>query len=319
MNNIFRENLLVLILISVSGIIYSQDLVRTTGTAQLELTDDKSRSELKNELLQLAKINALEKAFGRVIIQGNSTYITNLQTGREVKTNTVFNTIANTSVMGEVQSEINTTFSDIEGFKTVNGKKEKVLEIRCDIEIMARKVETPKVTFTCFPLACPDEKCRTTVFKNKDNFYLFFSSPESGYLTVYLDEKSETQCLYPFSSMSDEYQGGVPVEADKKYILFSQNPEFDYYQGKVFPDTYELYTNSLQDMNRIFIIFSKKILNKPSLDNASEVKLNKEQYDNGYRMPKSLSSEDFQRWLNEYRSTGKDNVQVLITDITITK
>ena len=319
MNNLFRENLLVLILISVSGIIYSQDLVRTTGTAQLELTDDKSRSELKNELLQLAKINALEKAFGRVIIQGNSTYITNLQTGREVKTNTVFNTIANTSVMGEVQSEINTTFSDIEGFKTVNGKKEKVLEIRCDIEIMARKVETPKVTFTCFPLACPDEKCRTTVFKNKDNFYLFFSSPESGYLTVYLDEKSETQCLYPFSSMSDEYQGGVPVEADKKYILFSQNPEFDYYQGKVFPDTYELYTNSLQDMNRIFVIFSKKILNKPSLDNVSEVKLNKEQYDNGYRMPKSLSSEDFQRWLNEYRSTGKDNVQVLITDITITK
>lgn len=319
MNNLFREKLLVLILISVSGIIYSQDLVRTTGTAQLELTDDKSRSELKNELLQLAKINALEKAFGRVIIQGNSTYITNLQTGREVETNTVFNTIANTSVMGEVQSEISTSYSDVEGVKTVNGKKEKVLEIRCDIEIMARKVETPKVTFTCFPLACPDEKCRTSVFKNRDSFYLFFSSPESGYLTVYLDEKSETQCLYPFSTMSDEYEGGVPVEADKKYILFSQNPEFDYYQGKVLPDTYELYANSLQDMNRIFIIFSKKILNKPALDNVSEAKLNKELYEKGYRMPKSLSSEDFQRWLNEYRSTGKDNVQVLITDITITK
>jgi len=309
-----------IVLIFQSQILYSQDLVRTTGTAQMELTNDKSRLEVENKLQELATIDALEKAFGRVIIQGNATYITNLQTGQEVQTNTVFNTIANTSVKGEVQRVVDKKFTDIEGFKTVAGKKEKVLEIRCDIELMAREIVTPPVNFTSFPLACPDEKCKTTAFKNNDNLYLFFSSPGSGFITVYLDERTQTQCLYPYSTMPAEFEGGVPVEADKKYILFSEIPDFDYFPGKkIIPDIYQLYSNSSQDMNRLFIIFSKKPLNKPSLKDVSEKMLDKKEYAGGYRLPKSLNSEDFQRWLNSYRSIGRDNVQVAIVDITITK
>lgn len=288
------------VLIFQSQIIYSQNIVRTTGTAQMELTIDKSRLEVNNKLIELATIDALERAFGRVIIQGNATYISNLQTGQEVQTNTVFNTIANTSVKGEVQRVVNTTFTDIEGFKTINGKKEKILEIKCDIEIIAQEIVTPPVNFTCYPLGCLDEKCRTTEFKNNDKFYLFFSSPMSGYLTVYLDDKENSQCLYPHVYMSSELEGGVPVIADIKYFLFS---DVDYI----------LYTKSLQDMNRIFIIFSKTPLNKPSLKDGSELD------DKGYIFPKSLSSASFQRWLNSYRSIGKDNVQVGIVDITITK
>jgi len=290
----------VIVLISQTQISYAQDLVRTTGTAQMELTIDKSRLEVNNKLIELATIDALERAFGRIIIQGNATYITNLQTGQEVQTNTVFNTIANTSVKGEVQRVVNTKFTDVEGSKTIEGKKEKVLEIRCDIEVMAREIVTPPVNFTCFALDCLDEKCRTTVFKNNDRFYLFFSSPMSGYLTVYLDDKENSQCLYPHVYMSSEFEGGVPVEADKKYFLFS---DVDYL----------LYTKSLQDMNRLFIIFSKTPLNRPSLKDGSE------KDDKGYIFPKSLASASFQRWLNSYRSIGKDNVQVGIVDITITK
>jgi hypothetical protein len=32
-----------------------------------------------------------------------------------------------------------------------------------------------------------------------------------------------------------------------------------------------------------------------------------------------LASEDFQRWLNNYRSSGKSDVQVSIIDITISR
>jgi hypothetical protein len=266
----------------------------------MELTIDKSRLEVNNKLRELATIDALEKAFGRVIIQGNATYITNLQTGREVQTNTVFNTIANTSVKGEVQRIVDEKFIDIEGFKTVDGKREKILEIKCDIELMAREIVTPPITFTSFPLGCLDEKCRTTAFKDNDKFYLFFSTTMSGYLTVYLDDKEISQCLYPHYKMTLEFEGGVPVEADKKYFLFS---DVDYY----------LFTSSLQDMNRLFIIFSKTPLNKPSL------RYNPKEDEKGYIFPKSISSEGFQRWLNSYRSIGRDNVQVEIVDITITK
>jgi len=292
--------IVVIVLISQSQIIYAQYLVRTTGTAQMELTIDKSRLEVNNKLIELATIDALERAFGRVVIQGNATYITNLQTGQEVQTNTVFNTIANTSVKGEVQRVVDTKFTDIEGTKTVDGKKEKILEIRCDIEVMAREIVTPPVNFTSFPLACPDEKCKTTTFKDNDRIYLFFSSPMSGYITVYLDDKTDSQCLLPHIYMASGFEGGVPVEADKKYFLFS---DVDYF----------LYTKSPQDMNRLFIIFSKTPLNKPSFEFDSE------KDDEGFIFPKSLSSPDFQRWLNSYRSIGKDNVQVGIVDITITK
>lgn len=279
---------------------YSQDEVRTSGSAQLELTIDKSRLEVNNKVRELATIDALERAFGRVVIQGNATYITNLQTGKEVQTNTIFNTIANTSVKGEVIKVIDEKYTDIDGYKTIDGKKEKVTEIKCDIEIIAREIVTPPVVFSTFTLGCPDEKCRTRSFKNNDRLYLFFSCPVSGFITVYLDDKKNTQCLYPHIYMTSELEGGVPVESDKKYFLFS---DIEYY----------LTTESLQDMNRLFVIFSKSPLNKPSLQ------FNIEKDEKGYIFPKSLASEAFQRWLNSYRSIGRDNVQVAIVDITITK
>lgn len=293
--------------------LFPQRSVTTEGTAQIEIPENLSRLEVKNKVRELATIDALEKAFGRIIVQGNSTYITNLQTGQKVETNTVFNTIANTSVKGEVLEVLDENFTDVTGMKIIDGRKEPVTEIRCDIKIKAREISTPPVDFTSFPISCTDEKCRTTSFKNKDILYLFFSSPVSGYISVFLDDRAETQCLYPYSTMPDEFEGGVPVSADKKYILFSDKPEFNYFQGKSFhPDTYELFAGSSQDMNRLFIIFSRSPVNKPSLTAVRDD-------ENGYKLPKSLKSEDFQRWLNTYRSHEKANVQVSIIDITITK
>jgi hypothetical protein len=291
----------------------SQKIVTTTGTAQLEINENQSIREIKDHARELATIDALESAFGRVVIQGNSTYITNLQSGQKVETNTVFNTIANTSVKGEVLEVMKEQYSNITGTAVVDGKKVPVMEIRCEIEIRAREITTPPVEFVSFPLGCPDEKCKTSGFRNNDILFLFFSSPVSGYLSVFLDDRTDAQRLYPYSTMSEEFEGGVPVEADKKYILFSNKPEFNYFPGKNYlTDTYQLYCNNSQDLNRLFIIFSKSPLNKPFLIGVKEI-------EKGYQLPKSLRSEDFQRWLNKYRSMEKSGVQVSIIDITITR
>lgn len=300
-------------LVLIPELAFSQATVRTTGTAQMELTENQSRLEVKNRVRELATIDALEKAFGRVIIQGNSTYITNLQTGQKVETNTIFNTIANTSVKGEVMEVLNERYTDVTGMKIIDRKEEPVTEIRCDIEIKAREISTPPVNFISFPLGCLDEKCRTTTFRNDDPLYLFFSSPVSGYISVFLDDRTETLCLYPYSTMPEEFEGGVPVSADIKYILFSDKAEFNYFPEKNFiSDTYQVFSTSAQDMNRLFVVFSKSPLNKPSLSGVKNIEY-------GYKLPKSLKSEDFQRWLNNYRSHEKANVQVSIIDITITK
>lgn len=162
------------ILFFASQISFCQNSVRTTGTAQMKLTRDKSRMEIETKLRELATIDALEKAFGKVIIQGNATYISNEQRGDKIQTNTAFNTIANTSVKGEVIRIVDEKFTDIDGNKIIEGKKVRVVEIRCDIELMAREIETPPVSFVSFPLACADEKCKTTEFKNNDDLYLYF-------------------------------------------------------------------------------------------------------------------------------------------------
>jgi hypothetical protein len=291
----------------------SQKIVTTTGVAQLEVTENQSIREIKDHARELATIDALEKAFGRVVIQGNSTYITNLQSGQKVETNTVFNTIANTSVKGEVVEVRKEEYFNVNGTTVIDGKKVPVMEIRCEIEIRAKEITAPPVEFVSYPLGCADEKCRSTSFRNNDILYLFFSTPVSGYISVFLDDKADAQCLYPYSTMGEEFEGGVPVEADKKYILFSTKPEFNYFPGKNYlTDTYQLYCNNSQDMNRLFIIFSKSPLNKPFLIGVQEI-------EKGYQLPKSLRSEDFQRWLNKYRSMEKSGVQVSIIDITITR
>jgi hypothetical protein len=304
--------LICLILVFATAMSFSQKSVKVTGTAQVEFPDNMTRQDVKNHAQELATIDALEKAFGRVVIQGNSTYLSNVQTGKQTETKSVFNTIANTSVKGEVLNVISVVFTDLTGTRTIEGKKETYVEMKCDIEIEAREITTPPVNFIAHTLNCTEERCKTTDFRIDDPLYMFFSSPSSGYISIFLDEDGNTQCLYPYNTMPAEFEGGVPVAADKKYILFSEKPEFNYFPGKKYITPYLLYTTSPRSINRLFIIFSKQPLNKPSLSEVQVV-------EGGYKLPKSLKSEDFQRWLNKYRSYEKANVEVDYIDITITK
>jgi hypothetical protein len=313
MNRLIHKLIIVQVLFLLPLLAFSQKTVTVSGSAQVELTENQSIQEIRKHARELATIDALEKAFGRVVIQGNSTYISNLQSGEKIETNTIFNTIANTSVKGEVIEVLDEEYSNITGTTIIDGHKIPVTDIRCDIEIKAKEIKTPPVEFICFPLGCTDEKCKTTSFKNDDILYLYFSSPVKGYLSVYLDDKTDAQRLYPYSNMPEEYDGGVPVDPDKKYILFSEKPEFNYFSDKDFlTDEYQLVCNSPQDINRLFIIFSLTPVNKPFLSGVKDL-------EKGYQLPKSLSSEDFQKWLNKYRSIEKSNVQVSIIDITITR
>ena len=285
---------------------FSQKPVKIKGTAQVEFPDNLTREEVKKQAAEKATIDALERAFGRVVIQGNTTYLSNVQTGKQIETKSAFNTIANTSVKGEVLRVIgDPIYTELKGTRTIDGKNETYTEMKCDIEIEAKEVTTPPVSFTAFTQKCAEERCKTTDFRMDDYLYISFTSPSTGYISVFLDEEGNTQCLYPYNTMPSEYEGGVPVKADKKYLLFTKQPEFNF-------SGYILYTPNPRSINRIFIIFSKTPLNKPSL---SDVKVD----DAGYKLPKSLKSEDFQRWLNKYRSYEKANVEVDYIDITITR
>lgn len=318
--------LLVIILLCISNLsILAQKKVRTSGSAQTEWLRTMSRVEAEEKAQQMATIDALERAFGRVIVQGNATYVSNQVTGEKVESNTTFNMIANTSVKGEVVEVLDVKFADIKGYKTVDGKKQEVTEVKCDITVMAKEIVEAPVDFECYPLSCRNKNCKTEMFQNNSDIFMYFNSPMSGYISIYLDLAGETQRLLPYEGMPEVYESGFPVKADKEYILFSNTPEHDYKKEGEYYQTLEYFVSAEKeiDLNRFFVVFSKVPINKPKLDadnqRIKDIHITEADLIKGITLPPSLSSEDFQKWLNKNRSYRKEDMQVAIIDITIRK
>lgn len=310
---------LIFFLIPYAVIAQHKDIKITEGTAEAELTKDKSRLQVEKIAEEYATVNALEKAFGRIVVQGNSTYIHNLNSGEKTETNTIFNMIANTSVKGEVMEIISKKFTDVEGVKIVGNAKQKITYVKCDIKIKARELTEPKINIEAYPLSCTNPGCSKTTFKENDDLFFYFKSPEPGYLSIFLDDANLAQCLLPYRHMPPDYSNNFPIEANKEYILFSDSPDFNYFNN--YPniaDTYQLFAEKQIDLCRFIVIFTKVPLNKPKMETDNN-SLSNEEIEDGYSMPNSLKSEDFQKWKNKTWAYLKENMQVTYIDISIHK
>lgn len=120
--------------------------------------------------------------------------------------------------------------------------------------------------------------------------------------------------------MPSGYDNGIPIKADKEYIFFSTKPQFEYFKNDKFQaEIYQLYTESIQDMNRLFIVFSKKPFDKPALQKNVNVEiLTEAEKKSGHTVPLALESGKFQKWLANNKIFYRD-LQVKIIDITITR
>ena len=302
------------------GVIAQQGkIVSIEGSAQVDYPDYKSRQQVEKEAADQATIDALENAFGRAIIESNSTYLSNITTGAKVETNTCFNMIANTFVKGEVIKVLDKKFDEIPGIKIIDGRKIPVKDLKCTVKIEARELSESQPEFEASPLACVDIKCKTTDFKNNASFYFYFKSPINGFLSVFLDDGIKSQRLLPYQGMIGKYEDGVPINADQEYYLFSREKQYSYFGDDCRPDEYSMVAENVQDQNRIFIIFSTTQITKPGLrDGLGTEELSDLEKQGGWKVPKALSSEDFQRWLISNRIHNK-NISVKTIDITITK
>jgi hypothetical protein len=305
--------------ISLAGYGQRSGLVTADGTAQVTFPDFKSRQEVEKEALDLAKIDALEKAFGRVVFQGNSTYVSNVNTGAVTETKSVFNMIGNSYVKGEVIEVISHTCEELTGYTTVQNVRRPYREYKCDVRVRARELTDVPVNFSAGTLALPDKRFITTTFTNENPFYFFFNSPVSGHLSIFYDDNNHTYRLLPYSKMPAKFEGGVPVAANKDYIFFSNDRQFDYFANEpgVIVDSYELYTNQAQEINRIFVLFSREPINNPSLKKEINPSiLDRYAREQGYSIPDGLESRQFQDWLQRNR-IARNDLQVHIIDITV--
>ncbi len=276
------------------------EVLKAEGEWQVQWYQEKeSKQEAKNRAEERAKVVALEKAFGTVIVQGNTTYIKNVSTGKQTETQTTFNMIGNTIVGGEIIQVLNKEFKENTQKYRRRGEKVEDIFITCEITVLARKTNDKKIHFQANLLSGDMINNKTTDFYDGNDIYFHFRSPVSGYVSLYVDITGQgiTQRLLPYQNTPVEFEGGMPVEADKDYIFFSKAKNESYYPDKgVVVD--EIFAGPEKDREvwRFFTIFSKEPINKPSLKEG-KTGLTKKDRENNITVPKELKSEDFQRWM----------------------
>ncbi|MEM7659165.1 MAG: hypothetical protein AAF399_23800 [Bacteroidota bacterium] len=277
----------------------AQKTKKSTGEYQLNLTESTfSEAEACQQCKELAMIEAIEKAFGRVILQGNSTIIENTYTGETTETTQIFNMIAETYVNGD-------------WLKTIDESCERFTEsgefwIRCKVKGQVQELVQPKLDLQVYTLDCEEPSCQTSEFRDGESFFVRAKSPVDGYLTVYLADDAVAQRLLPYRNMPRKLINGVKIKGDQDYVLFSQaKDELDL---RSYVDEYEMYAVSSVDHNRLYVIFSEKPLVKPALS-QSEIEEQQE-------MPMELDAQAFRRWLAQQRQYNPD-IQVARLDVTI--
>lgn len=277
----------------------AQQLKKSTGAYQVNLSrSDLSEAEACQTCIELAMIEAIEKQYGRVVLQGNTTVIENIQTGESVETEQVFNMIAETYVNGEWVETLN---ESCERFVY-----EDEFWVKCEVKGRVRELTQPKLDLEAKTLACLDFGCETFEYKNGTPLYLYLKSPVDGYITIYLTDTDVAQRLFPYREMPANQLNAVKVKADKEYVLFSQ--EKDQLNLRGYVDEYEMMATDAITQNRLYVIYSPEPLVKPLLyrDNSQP----------DYEMPLQLTYLDFQKWLAQQRRYN-EGMEVFRLDVSI--
>lgn len=234
--------------------------------------------EAKRTAIDRARIQAIADAFGTIISQSNSNYITT----KNGESESYFVSLGESDVKGEwVETIGEPKFGEI-------FYKDNLVVVPVSVKGRVREVITPKIEFIVKPLRNGvEEKFESYEFKNGDYLYMLFQSPLSGYLAVYLvDELAEqVYCALPYRN-SD----GSPkkIDSDKEYILFSQKYS-DPHERK-YVDEYEMTCEQEKEYNDFYVLFSEEPFSKMVMADDYE-----------YKLPKTTNLKDFQKWLTKVR------------------
>ena len=280
----------------------AQNPKRVSASFQMKLENGISVELAQQKACDFARVEAMEIEFGRVVIQGNSTYIENVESGKKVESKSIFNMTADTYVNAEWLED------------TQKPKVEKILNkddiwVKCTVDGKAIEIKNLVIDIMAETMDCPKSSCKTVDFQNEESMYLLFKSPKDGFVSVFLDDRNTAFCIYPYQNMTYEQFINQKFMAQKDYTFFDKTNSF--ISNKSLVDELNMTTTSTVEKNRIFILFSENNIVIPVLDNK------KQNSDNSF-IPRSIPSENFQKWLQNIRIKDK-SAQLKIIDISIKK
>lgn len=260
----------------------------------------KSRFQYEAEAISMAKEDAVNRAFGSSVLSNYERYTITEMQGRSVAFNR------------DIRGNYLNTFPNgiwVED-KAITCKEEKDEQgniwLSCKVSGYARKIESARVRFVACTLDGTDPNInRTETFVQKEKGYLYFKSPENGYLVIFHDDMKLVQRCLPYTAFSDNF---MRIEANREYIFFSEK-HADYLEDKLKTDGILFTAEMPLEYNRFYILFSPEPLSGYLLDPSKKL-------EDGSRLFKSMERKDFFDWLQENRIRNKD-LQVQIIAVTV--
>lgn len=283
---------IILYFIFAASTAYAQQTRSAKGTETYVIPRNMTIEQAEAEAVKQAKLRIIADNFGTVVGSASTMTFSN----RDGKSTSSSFTFGDTEVKGEW---IETTDGPHIVKRVVND--EFILDVTIAGKI--REIISAPIQFQAKVLRNgTTDNCESDIFKHKDYMYMSFQSPESGYVTIYITDGQNVQCLFPYNGLPAEY---MKIEADKRYVFFSKEES-----GELDPRRVSQCMMGCKDdneHNRIYMIFSPNKYSK-AVDYAS----------GGIEMPRMLSYEEFHEWFSKMKRIDKE-LTCRTFDITISK
>lgn len=266
-------------------------------TYTMAFTDDVSPERAKAIVLEQAQIEAVAQAFGTTLSMSNE-----LVEG--TKDGHVFNDIT-VKTTSDVRGEWVETIGTPEWFNARHGDRLTEYTVTVKGRIREWNPETADLDIRLLRNGVDtlQNKVRDFTYYAKDDFYVYFRSPQSGYLAIYatkeVGDHKIAQRLLPYPRQQED---AYPVQADEEYYFFS--PEKSRLDSRVI--ALKLDCHGEEDINKVYVIYSPSpfIRAADATDNITNLN--------------QLSLPDFHRWLTNRRHKDP-HTQVKPFVITIKK
>jgi hypothetical protein len=286
---------------------FAQNIKKVKARGEYSIKFESNNKELfEAKCIELARINAIENTFGKVIMQGNSTYIQNSNNNNKNESYNAFNFISDSYVNGEWISDIDEPVIKYE--TNIGAKNKNELWITVSVYGYVSEVFSAPISFKFSPLSCDNNiNCKSEEFREKQDIFFYFQAPIRGYLAIYLDVPLENKTYKIFPYKKSINPSNVKLEQDVEYILFSKKKNIlNEPVDEIIPYLTKVNT---PEVNKLFILFSpNQEIVKPVLNSNKSIQK--------FELPDSINSNDFQKWIQTVKSFNK-TIQISTSYITI--
>jgi len=177
------------------------------------------------------------------------------------------------------------------------------LVLRCRVKGKVREKPANSAELNIRTLNCPSSACATEQFTDGQSFYMALKSSKTGFVSMFMDNGTETFQVLPYSSDREKGINQVFIDRNRNYVFFSREDAEEEQKHKV--DELELFAEAPGvEPIVLFVLFSENQFNNPLVTETDHNRfLNNKQFSE-YKMPDAMDSEDFNRWLLRLRQTN---------------